>query len=338
MTSSAKVRNAPVSPENTTVGIVGLGDMGAAIASSIVRTFPVIAFDLRKEAVDKLIALGARRADSVQALADQCEVIVLVVVDDKQVNQIVSELLRHPGKLHTIVVSSTVLPATVIALSEAAGKVGLDLIDAPVSGGAEKASVGTITVLIGGEQAAVQRCWRIFESFGKALFHLGPIGAGSAGKLVNNLLSLGGNILILEAMQLADAYDISEDAVTEFITLGTGDSRNIRTWGRIDRARRSHTLAGTPAIYEIFSKDVKAAAMAAGQRGVVLPVAAGIGAMMADKLKARDQFLEARGLTVPLPRCAVCNHELAAPYRKAGVHPECVFDTRESSGKAPLPD
>jgi 3-hydroxyisobutyrate dehydrogenase len=331
MTSSTAERIAAVSPDNTTVGIVGLGDMGAAIASSVVRTFPLIAFDLRKEAVDKLVALGARRAESVQALADQCEVVVLVVVDDKQVNHVVDELLHHPGKLHTLIVSSTVLPSTVIALSERASTVGLDLIDAPVSGGAERASAGTITVLIGGEQAAVQRCWPILESFGKGLFHLGPVGAGSAGKLVNNLLSLGGNMLILEAMQLAEAYGISEDAVTEFIPLGTGDSRNIRTWGRIDRARRSHTLAGTPAIYEIFSKDVKAAAMAAGQRGVVLPIAAAIGAMMTEKMKARDQYLEARGLTAPLPRCAVCSQELAAPYRKAGVHPECAFDPRESA-------
>jgi 3-hydroxyisobutyrate dehydrogenase len=208
--------------------------------------------------------------------------------------------------------------------------VGLDLIDAPVSGGAEKASAGTITVLIGGDEAAVQRCWRIFESFGRGLFHLGPVGAGSAAKLVNNLLSLGGNMLILEAMQLADAYGLSEDVVTEFVTLGTGDSRNIHTWGRIDRARRGHTLAGTPALYEIFSKDVKAAAVAAGQRGVMLPIAAAIGAMMAEKLKARDQLLEARGLTAPLPRCTICGHELASPYRKAGVHPECAFDPRLS--------
>jgi 3-hydroxyisobutyrate dehydrogenase-like beta-hydroxyacid dehydrogenase len=331
MTSSTEERIAVASPDNTTVGIVGLGDMGAAIARSIVRTFPLIVFDLRKEAVDKLVALGARRADSVQALADQCEVILLVVVDDKQVNQVVSDLLHHPGKLHTIIVSSTVLPSTVIALSERAKKAGLDLIDAPVSGGAERASVGTITVLIGGEEPVVRRCWRIFESFGRGLFHLGPIGAGSAGKLVNNLLSLGGNMLVLEAMQLAEAYGISEDAVTEFTPLGTADSRNLRTWGRIDRARRSHTLAGTPAIYEIFSKDVKSAAVAAGQRGVVLPIAATIGALMAEKMKARDQYLEAHGLTGPLPLCAICNQELAAPYREAGVHPECAFDPRESA-------
>ena len=331
ISGSANGRIAAVSADTATVGIVGLGDMGAAIASSIVRTFPLIAFDLRKEAVDKLVALGAKRAESVQALADQCEVIILVVVDDKQVNQVVSELLCHRGKLHTIIVSSTVLPSTVVALREQAGKVGLELIDAPVSGGAEKASAGTIVVLIGGEEAAVRRCRPILQSFGRSLFHVGPVGAGSAAKLVNNLLSLGGNMLVLEAMQLADAYGISEDAVTEFITLGTGDSRNIRTWGRIDRARRSHTLAGTPAIYEIFSKDVKAAAVAAGQRGVVLPIAASIGAMMADKMKARDQYLEARGLTAPLPRCTICNQELAAPYRKVGVHPECTLDPRAAA-------
>lgn len=331
MTNSTAGPIATVSPENTTVGIVGLGDMGAAIASSIVRTFPLMVSDLRKEAVDKLLARGARHADSLQALADQCEVVMLVVVDDKQVKQIVAELLRHPGKLHTIIVSSTVLPSTVIALSEQAAKTGLALIDAPVSGGAERASAGTITVLIGGEESVVRRCWRLFESFGRGLFHLGPVGAGSAGKLVNNLLSLGANMLVIEAMQLAEAYGISEDAVTEFIPLGTGDSRNIRTWGRIDRARRSHTLAGTPAIYDIFSKDVKSAAKAAGERGVVLPIAATIGAMMAEKMKVRDQYLEARGLTGPLPRCAICDQELAAPYRKTGVHPECTLDPRGSA-------
>src|SRR5712671_6195429 len=100
ISDGANRRGAAISQDNTTVGIVGLGDMGAAIASSIVRTFPLIAFDLRKEAVDKMVALGVKRAESVQALAERCEVIILVVVDDKQVNQVVSELLYHRGKLH----------------------------------------------------------------------------------------------------------------------------------------------------------------------------------------------------------------------------------------------
>jgi 3-hydroxyisobutyrate dehydrogenase-like beta-hydroxyacid dehydrogenase len=325
--SSENPKVEPVSPSNTVVGMVGIGDMGAGIAASILRRFSLVAFDSRPEAIKKIVAAGARGASSLQDLADQCEVVIVVVLNDPQVIQVVGEILRHPGKLHTIIVCSTILPNTATTLSEQARKAGISLIDAPVSGGAEKSSRGTITVLIGGEPSVVQRCWPIFEAFGKSLFHIGPIGAGSAGKLVNNLLSLGGNILILEAMQLANACGISEEAVTEFVSVGTGDSRGIRTWGRLDRVRRTtHTLAGTAAVYEAFSKDVKAAAVAAGQHGIVLPITACIGAMTSEKLKARDQLLTSRGKTDPIPRCTVCDHELASPYRKAGVHPECAPD------------
>ncbi|HLZ99653.1 MAG TPA: NAD(P)-dependent oxidoreductase, partial [Steroidobacteraceae bacterium] len=267
--------------------MIGIGDMGAALAGSLLRSYPVVVFDLRAEAIQKLVKLGARAAASLQALADQCDVAIVVVVDDKQVDQVMNELLHHPGKLRTIIVSSTVLPTTVIALAERARAAGIDLIDAPVSGGAEKASRGIITVLVGGEEEPVRRCWPIFQAFGKSLFHVGPVGAGSAGKLVNNLLSLGGNMLILEGMQLARAYGISEEAVTEFVAVSAGDSRNIRTWGRHDRARRSHHLGGTDAIHEIFAKDVKTAARAAALRGVTLPIAATIGATMIEKTKAR---------------------------------------------------
>ena len=270
--------------------MIGIGDMGAALAGSLLRSYPVVVFDLRAEAIQKLVKLGARAAASLQALADQCDVAIVVVVDDKQVDQVMNELLHHPGKLRTIIVSSTVLPTTVIALAERARAAGIDLIDAPVSGGAEKASRGIITVLVGGEEEPVRRCWPIFQAFGKSLFHVGPVGAGSAGKLVNNLLSLGGNMLILEGMQLARAYGISEEAVTEFVAVSAGDSRNIRTWGRHDRARRSHHLGGTDAIHEIFAKDVKTAARAAALRGVTLPIAATIGATMIEKTKARTSI------------------------------------------------
>jgi 3-hydroxyisobutyrate dehydrogenase-like beta-hydroxyacid dehydrogenase len=316
------------SRDDTVVGMIGMGDMGAALAGSVMRRYSVIVFDLRAEAVEQMVRSGARAADSLEALSDQCDVVIVVVVNDKQVDQVVGDLLRHPGKIHTIIVSSTVLPTTVIALGEQACAIGVDLIDAPVTGGADKASRGIITVLIGGDEKPVQRCWPVFQSFGKALFHIGPVGAGSAGKLVNNLFSLGGEMLILEGMQLARAYGISEEAVTEFVTVGTGDSRNIRTWGRHDRARRSHHLGGTDAIYEIFSKDVRNAALAAGLRGVTLPIAATIGATMVEQAKARDKYLLENGLTGPVPQCTICGQDLASPYRKAGVHPECAFDGR----------
>jgi 3-hydroxyisobutyrate dehydrogenase-like beta-hydroxyacid dehydrogenase len=138
------------------------------------------------------------------------------------------------------------------------------------------------------------------------------------------MMSLGTNMLLLEAMQLGDAYGITEDSVTEFLPHTTADSRGIRTWGRYDRLRRSHTLAGTPAMYDIFAKDMKIATKAAGQRGVILPIAAAMSSMIKEKAQARDKLLEERGLTGETQRCPVCTLELAYAYRKAGYHPECM--------------
>jgi 3-hydroxyisobutyrate dehydrogenase len=307
-----------------TVGLVGIGDMGAGIAAAVLRHYPLVVNDLRQEAVDKIVAKGARSAGSLDALADQCQVAIVVVVTDDQVNQVVGELLKHPGRLQTIIISSTILPTTVIALDAQARKIGLDIVDAPVSGGTEKAESGIITILVGGEQRAVTKCWPILQAFGKDIFHIGPAGAGSAGKLITNMMSLGTNMLLLEAMQLGDAYGITEDSVTEFLPHTTADSRGIRTWGRYDRLRRSHTLAGTPAMYDIFAKDMKIATKAAGQRGVILPIAAAMSSMIKEKAQARDKLLEERGLTGETQRCPVCTLELAYAYRKAGYHPECM--------------
>lgn len=307
-----------------TVGVVGIGDMGAGIASAVLRRYPLVASDLRKEAVDKIVAKGARRASSLEALADQCQVVIVVVVTDEQVRQVVDEFLKYPGRLQTIIISSTILPSTVIALEAQAREIGLDIVDAPVSGGAEKAESGIITILVGGEQRAVKKCWSILQAFGKDIFHIGPAGAGSTGKLITNMMSVGTNMLLLEAMQLGDTYGITEDSVTEFLPHTTADSRVIRTWGRYDRLRRSHTLAGTPAMYDIFAKDMKLAAKAAGQRGVTLPIVAAMSSMIKEKAQARDKLLEDRGMTAETQRCPVCTLELAYAYRKAGYHPECT--------------
>lgn len=310
--------------DDTVVGAIGVGDMGGGIASGILRHFPLVVNDLRQEAIDKMVAKGARSASSLEELADQCDVAVVIVLTDDQAKQVVGAFLKHPGRLHTIIISSTILPSTIIALNARAREIGLDIVDAPVSGGAEKAESGIITILVGGEPRAVTKSWPVLQAYGQDIFHIGPVGAGSTGKLITNMMSLGTNMLLLEAMQLADAYGITEDSVTEFLPNTSGDSRVIRTWGRYDRMRRNHTLAGTPVIYEIFGKDMKIASRAAGERGVVLPITASMSSMMMETMRARDRLLEERGMTGPTQRCPVCTLELAHAYQKAGYHPDCM--------------
>ena len=304
-------------------GIIGVGDMGASIARSVMKHgYSATVFDRRPEPLAELSARGARTAESLAEVSERSNVISVVVVDDAQVQEVVPELIEfaEPGTI--FVIQSTVRPSTVIEMAAIARTAAMDVVDAAVTGGAEKASLGYLTLLIGGEKESVQRCWPIFEAMGANLFHLGPVGAGVAGKLINNLLSIGGYALQLEAMDLAKAYGIDEEAATSFLVVGGGDSRGIRTWGRLDRLRRTHPhFGGTAQMYEHMSKDLREAAMAAGERGVTLPLTAVAGELLPRKMLQRD--LAVTNPPVDLPRCRECNQELALPFRDEGSHPEC---------------
>lgn len=311
--------NAPARP---TVGIIGLGDMGANIGRSILRAgFELHVFDTRPEPIAALVEHGALGCASTEDVASRADLIAVVVVDDEQVRSVVRGMLPHAHAGAVFLIHSTIRPSTVIELAEEARAAGLDLIDATVTGGAEKAALGQLTVLVGGADMAVQRCRPVLQAIGRDVFHLGPVGAGSAGKLVNQLLALGGYALQIEAMQLATAYGIDEESATSFLVAGGADSRGIRTWGLLDRVRRSHErLAGTEAIYRYMAKDLHEATQAAGERSLTLPLTAAAAELLPEKMQQRDRQVPP---TSEIPRCRGCDQELALPYRDTGEHPEC---------------
>jgi hypothetical protein len=206
----------------------------------------------------------------------------------------------------------------VIDLAGRAADNGIGVVDAGCGGGAELAEQGRLTLFIGGDDDQVKRCWPLFEAISEYRFHVGPPGAGEAAKLVNNLMSIATYAVNLEAMQLGAAYGLTEDTITTFVTpRSSGNSRGLRTWGRHDRARRERRAASVD-WSERMGKDLFEAAIAAGLRGVTLPVTAAAAQMLPMKLRQRDREVDARGTFHPGPRCAVCDYELAAPFRAAG--------------------
>ena len=297
--------------------------MGAKMARAVVEHgFEARVFDRRREPLDELADLGAKVASSLEELSRATNVISVVVVNDEQVRDVISTMIETAQAGTVFIVHSTVRPSTVIDLAVLAQSCGMDVVDAGVTGGPEKAELGRLTLLIGGSDESVRRCWPLLEAMGANLFHLGPPGAGVAGKLVNNLLSIGGYALQLEAMELARAYGIEEETATSFLVVGGGDSRGIRTWGRLDRIRRSHPVfGGTAHIYEHMSKDLREAAEAGAERGTILPLAAVAGEMLPRKMLRRDEML---GDTfAEAPRCRGCHQDLAKPFQEQGFHPEC---------------
>lgn len=309
--------------QSQSVGIIGVGDIGSGIATALVNAgFRTRVFDLDRGRMEPVVQRGAYATTSVSELVADSEVVSIAVLDDLQVHQVVREVLRRPGRVHTVLVHSTVLPRTVQTLDAEAASTGVSIVDAPVSGGSDKGALGQLTLIVGADQESFRRVEPILHAMASSVFHVGPVGAGSAGKLVNNLLSLGGHVLQLEAMRLAAAYGIDEESATDFIVESAGDSRGIRTWGRLDRIRTTHTLAGTPEMYDFFAKDLRTAALAAAHRDLVLPATSMAAALIGPAMAARDRQRKPDDLR-RIPRCAICDQELARPFRRDGVHPEC---------------
>jgi 3-hydroxyisobutyrate dehydrogenase-like beta-hydroxyacid dehydrogenase len=142
--------------------------------------------------------------------------------------------------------------------------------------------------------------------------------------LVNNMMTLGTYALAMEAMQLGAAYGLDEDTITRVVTSSQGDSRVMRTWGRMDRIRRERFRgADGQETYAYMGKDLREAAIAGGLRGVPMPMAAVAADILPAKMGLRDRLLDQRP-GAPIPRCRGCDQELAALFWDAGTHPECA--------------
>jgi 3-hydroxyisobutyrate dehydrogenase-like beta-hydroxyacid dehydrogenase len=222
-----------------------------------------------------------------------------------------------------IVVHTTVRPDVLVEFADKCSGNGVSVLDAAVNGGSERARLGRLTLMIGGEEAAVDRAWPALSVIAEHLFRLGPPGAGMAAKLVNNVLGISSYAMLLEAMQLAAAYGMDEDVVTGFVSQSWGDSRHVHAWGRQDRRRRERLTADAQA-YTRMSRDLANAAAAARMRHVDMPLTEAAAELLPDLLRARDTDAARWRLGTPAPRCSVCGIELAAPFRSAGVHPECI--------------
>jgi 3-hydroxyisobutyrate dehydrogenase-like beta-hydroxyacid dehydrogenase len=266
---------------------------------------------------------GAKACGSVAELAGLVDVVGVVVLNEAQVRNVVEQVVAV-GHARTVIIHSTVTPAFVQALGTDPDFRNLAIVDAAVAGGVARAKTGDLTVMIGGSDEIVSAVWPIFDAIGRELFHCGPAGAGSAVKLAVNFMTMSSYNLMLEATDFARAYGIDEDDLITVLTTSSADSKQIRAWGLQDRIRRNNPPGTTPAAL-VFEKDLSSFASAAGQAGLVLPLASVAATTTVRRIERRDTYLDSLGAAyTPAPRCSVCTLELAAPFREAGVHPECA--------------
>ena len=242
------------------VGFIGLGSQGAPMARQIVEGgYELTLWARRPESLEPFADTAAKVAGSPAELAAASDLVCLCVVGDADVeglfdgdNGLLAGL--QPGAI--IAVHSTVHPDTCRALAKKAAEQGISVIDAPVSGGAPAAEKGTLLVMVGGEEADVEKCKPVFETYANPVVHLGPVGAGQVTKILNNLLFSANLGSAMSALELGESLGVPRDRLCQVVTRGSANSMAL---GSI--AAFGGSLAQlAPIAGALLQKDVRLAA------------------------------------------------------------------------------
>lgn len=174
------------------LAFIGLGNMGAPMAENLLKAgYTLSVYDLSAEATQRLQQVGASVADSPKAAADNAQVVISMLPAGKHVHSVYmgdEGLLSDLPKGTLVIDSSTIAAEDARTVADAATKLGIDFLDAPVSGGTGGAIAGSLTFIVGGSTEAFARAEPILATMGKNVFHAGDHGAGQVAKICNNML------------------------------------------------------------------------------------------------------------------------------------------------------
>jgi 3-hydroxyisobutyrate dehydrogenase len=211
------------------VGFIGLGQMGSVIAAGIARGgYDLTVWDRRPEAIASVSRAGSGRvasAASLAALAAECDVVGICVVDDAQVREVFAGgLLANlkPGSI--VVIHSTVSPELCRSLAVDVAAMGAHLIDAPVSRFDPIDVNRPLTVMVGGEPGPVDSLVPLFGCFGDPIVHLGPVGSGMIAKLVNQTLQAANAALGEEALRVGASFGLDPASLSTILARSSGRS------------------------------------------------------------------------------------------------------------------
>jgi 2-hydroxy-3-oxopropionate reductase len=261
-------------PACAPVGFIGLGVMGAAMAHNLMKAgFRVTVHNRSRGKVDELVREGAADGGSPAGVARASDVVVLCLPDTPDVERV---LFGDDGALPALRRGAVVIDCSTISATatvEIAGRIagmGGHMLDSPVSGGPRGAQDGTLSCMIGGDAAVLERCMPVFEAMGRTFTHVGGHGAGQACKSCNQLVIVGALMAISEAFALAKKMGIDPYKVREALLGGAAQSFVLQNHGK--RLLDGALAPGFRA--ELMLKDIKLALSAGRDTGTFMPVTA----------------------------------------------------------------
>ena len=207
------------------IAVIGLGTMGGSMAGHLIDAgHDVVVWNRTREREEPFAERGARRAGSPREAAHGAEAIVVCVSEDRDLDDVISGaegIAAGIGPGAIVIDCSTVSPTVTRRLAEAVGANGGSWVDAPVSGGSEGARKGTLTAFVGGDDVDVAKAQPILEAFCAKTTHLGTVGAGQAGKAVNQVYLGAAYAGLGEALVLAEREGLDGEQIVGALSGGS---------------------------------------------------------------------------------------------------------------------
>jgi len=255
------------------VGFIGLGNMGQPMALNLAKHgFPLVVHDIDPAKVEPLRARGATVVESPAGVAAATDRTISMVETTAQAESVIAgeRGIVHAAKPRHIVISmSTIDPLAARRLADTLAARGIAMLDAPVSGGTERAKSGELSIIAGGDAATFEACRDLFKAMGTKIFHVGGLGQGLAMKLVNNMLVQVNMVAVAEALVLGVKAGLDPKTIYEVVRVSTGTSSAFERGGARMLAR-DFSPAGT---VDISFKDQELETAFAKQLGAPLLLA-----------------------------------------------------------------
>jgi 2-hydroxy-3-oxopropionate reductase len=210
------------------IGFIGLGIMGKPMGKNILKAgFELVVCSRTQSSVDELVAAGATSAATPQELAAQVDLVITMLPNSPEVKEVI---LGPNGVIHgarpgcIVADMSSIAPLASQEIAASLAENGIEMLDAPVSGGQPKAIEGTLSVMVGGKQEIFDRCVPVFKSMAASVVRVGNIGAGNVTKLANQVIVALNIAALSEAMVLAAKAGVEPELVYQAIRGGLAGS------------------------------------------------------------------------------------------------------------------
>ena len=288
-----------------TVGFVGLGLMGAHMARNVLAAgFPLVVHNRSRAAVDQLVAAGAQEARSPREVAQRSTVMVMMLPNSPDVTLVArgeDGLFAGASAGDIIIDTSTISPVITSELAKEAAALGVDWLDAPVSGGPQGAEAGTLSIMVGGPGTALEKARPILEAMGATITHVGEeSGSGQVAKACNQVAGALTLQAVCEALLLAKGAGVDPHKVHQAIRGGAAGSWMMEKYAPL-------ILAGdhTPGFKAwMHLKDIRIALETANHRNLPLPGTALVAQLFASLVSSGGSDSNTSALYTMLERLA----------------------------------